>query len=158
VAVSPSRWLGDESGVATTVEAVIILVLLVGFFGGFSSAILAAHARSVAIAAAETAARTAAIECGLGTGSWASDATAAGERMLQDGGLQPTVEGGASSRPGSWSVVLSADAPCPTASQVTAQVTYAQRNLFPVLGPLLAGQPAGAPTIAITSNAVFPVG
>lgn len=133
-----------------------MMVLLFGFFGGFSAYMLGAHARSVVIAAADTAGRTASIDCGLDKPAWQSDAVSAGEQVLSDGGLHPVASAGG--QPGYWDVVLSlTGSACPGASQVTATVLYDQVDLFPVLGPLLGQGGAGALVFPIRSSVVFPV-
>jgi hypothetical protein len=149
------RRFWRERRASSTVETVILTALLIGFFGGFSAYVLGAHARSVVIAAADTAARTAAIECGLGEGAWQADAVAAGERALEDGGLHPAPV--APGQPGYWTVVVSAAGGCPGGSAVTAAVSYDQADLFPFVGPLLGAGPASGPVFAVQSSAVFPV-
>lgn len=149
-------WLWrDERGLSSIVETVILMVLLIGFFGGFSAYMLAAHARSVVIAAADSAGRTASIECGLGESAWQSDAVSAGEQVLVDGGLHPVTT--SPGQPGYWSVTLDVSGPCPGGGQVAATVAYDQVDLFPILGPLLGQGPASALAFPLQSSVVFPV-
>ena len=150
------RFWRDERGLSPIIESVVMMVLLVGFFGGFSAYMLGAHARSVVIAAADTAGRTASIECGLGEANWRPEAVSAGEQALVDGGLSPATA--ASGQPGYWNVTLNvAGGGCPGGTQVTATVLYDQIDLFPILGPLLGQGAAGALVFPIQSSVVFPV-
>jgi Flp pilus assembly protein TadG len=150
------RFWRDERGLSPIVETVIMMLLLIAFFGGFSAYALGAHARSVVIAAADSAGRTASIECGLGESSWQSDAVSAGEQALQDGGLNPVST--APGQAGYWSVTVSVTGGgCPGGTSVTASVVYDQADLFPFVGPLVGAGPASASVFPVQSSVVFPV-
>ena len=154
-------FLRDERGMSDLVQFLFMFLLLLGFFGGFAAYATALHARSAVIQAAFAADRTASIECNPGapgyTADWYQNAVDAAQQALQDGGLtlktfEPTSQ---SNAPGTWYVSLSA---CGSGtSAVTADVSYQQLDLFPVLGPvLLAGQASG-PSFLVTDSTALPV-
>ena len=152
-------FLRDERGMSDIVQFLFMFLLLLGFFGGFAAYATALHARSVVIQAAFAADRTASIECGPNspgyTADWYQNAVGAAQQALQDGGLTLKAFAPTGNTPGTWYVSLSA---CGSGTAaVTAQVSYQQLDLFPVLGPvLLAGQASG-PSLLVTDSTALPV-
>lgn len=123
------------------------LVLFPVFIGTFFVAIafgLGVLARGEVVASARAAARVAAIECGQGDSSWATDAQTVAVNELRQGGLvlgneviDPTV-------PGEWYVGTY----CSTFGQpggvAAVQVRYAEVNVFPVFTTFQGGLPMAA--------------
>jgi leader peptidase (prepilin peptidase)/N-methyltransferase len=134
-----------QAAMAPIVEFLFMLLLLLGFFGGFTTYALALHARSVLIEAAFAAARTASLECDPSgpaySPGWLQDATAAAQGALQAGRLTlgAYADPRANARPGTWYVTASCQG-----GVVDLALLYNQLDVFPVLGPvLLAGQAHG---------------
>jgi hypothetical protein len=150
-----SRFVGELRGQAAVVETVIMLILLIGFFGGFSAYAIAAHARAVVIGAATVAGRAAAIECGQGAVAWRADATRLAGEALKEGGLRLTAFAASGAEPGTWFVGFAGT--CGSGGDVSVTVDYEQLNLFPFLAPLVGQGPASGWGIALTSTAIYPV-
>ncbi len=150
------RFVRETRGQAAVVETVIMLILLIAFFGGFAAYALAAHARAVVIGAATVAGRAAAIECGLGSATWQADATSLAEEALKQGGLKLAGLRPGGTTPGTWSVSFGGT--CASGADVTTTVTYDQLDLFPFIAPLLGQGPADGWGFDLTSTAVYPVG
>jgi hypothetical protein len=149
------RFAREVRAQAAVVETVIMLILLVAFFGGFSAYAVAAHARAVVIAAATAAARAASIECGEAAPAWQADAMQVAEASLKQGGLRLAGFQTALSQPGDWSVTFGG--PCTNGSAVTATVRYAQLDLFPFVAPLVGAGRAASWSFILASTAVYPV-
>jgi Flp pilus assembly protein TadG len=149
------RFVRERHGQAAVVETVIMMFLLIAFFGGFSAYAIASHARAVVIGAATAAGRAASIECGQGTAGWQADTVAIAETFLKQGGLQLSAYEPATDQPGAWYVTVNGG--CATGSDVSVTVQYDQLDLFPFVAPLLGqGRMAGW-TFALTSTAIYPV-
>lgn len=149
------RFIAELRGQAAVVETVIMLILLIGFFGGFSAYAIAAHARAVVIGAATVAGRAAAIECGQGAATWRADATQLAGEALQQGGLRLSTFAAAAAEPGAWFVAFAGT--CASGSEVSVTVDYEQLNLFPFIAPLVGQGPASGWGIALSSTAIYPV-
>lgn len=148
------RFLRSAKGQAAVVETVLVMILLIAFFGGFSAYALAAHARAVVIGAAAAAGRDAAIACGQDLPGWQGDATAIAQADLQQGGLQLSTMGGGSA-PGTWSV--SFGGACSSGAAISATVSYSQLDLFPFVAPLLGQGQAAGWSFELSSTSVYPV-
>jgi Flp pilus assembly protein TadG len=149
------RLAAEVRGQAAVVETVIMLILLVAFFGGFSAYALAAHARAVVIGAASVAGRAAAIECGQGSPTWQADATYLAQQALVQGGLRLSAFQAGSPQPGTWYVDFGGN--CASGSDVSTTVAYDQLDLFPFVAPLLGQGSASGWGFALTSTAIYPV-
>lgn len=149
------RFVRDVRGQAAVVETVVMLLLLVSFFAGFSAYAIAAHARAVVIGAAAVAGRAASIQCGQGVATWQGDATAIAQSALQDGGLRLTTFQAGNAQPGDWYVAFGGG--CASGGSVSVTVQYDQLNLFPYLAALLGQGPAEAWIFPLASTAVYPV-
>lgn len=150
----PRQFLRSCRAQAAVVETVLVMILLIAFFGGFSAYALAAHARAVVIGAAAAAGRDAAIACGQDLSSWQGDATAIAQANLQQGGLQLTAMG-AGSAPGTWAVRFGGS--CTSGAAISATVSYSQLDLFPFVAPLLGQGQAAGWSFELSSTAVYPV-
>lgn len=150
-----ARFVRELSGQAAVVETVIMLIMLIAFFGGFSAYAVATHARAVVIGAATVAGRAASIQCGQGAPGWQADATAVAEAALRAGGLQLGASQSGSTQPGAWSVSFQGS--CTAGSQVAVTVSYNQLDLFPFVAPLLGQGAAAGWSFDLASTAVYPV-
>jgi Flp pilus assembly protein TadG len=155
-----ARLVRDRRGQAVVVEFVVMFFLLLGFVGGFLAYAMATHARSVTIQAADAGGRLLSIECDPQSPYYAqaaSDAAALAVQTMRDGGLEVTTSPAAPGTAGSYTVAATCD---PATGQAAVDITYEQRDVFPVLGHVLtAGLQAdnAAGTFQIESGAVFPI-
>lgn len=142
---------------APVVEFTFMFLLLLGFFGGFTTYALALHARSVVIQATFVAARTASVECDPSNpaylASWPQDTVNAAQAALQAGKLKLTtyVDPTTTQQPGAWYVTATCQS-----GVVSAAVTYNQLDVFPVLGPVLLADTAHGWSFTLTDGAQLP--
>ncbi len=142
---------------APIVEFTFMFLLLLGFFGGFTTYALALHARSVVIQATFAAARTASIECDPSnpsySASWAQDTVNAAQAALQAGKLKLSTyaDPATTGQPGAWYVTASCQD-----GVAAAAVSYNQLDVFPVLGPVLLADTAHGWSFMLTDGAELP--
>ena len=133
------RLLGRFRRGDVTVEFLILFPILLGTFFVAIGFGLAALTRAEVAAAARSAARVAAIECGQGDSTWAANATQAALTQLAQGGLRLGSEVPDPTQAGDWYVGTYCSSFGQTGGIATVQVQYAVLNLFPQFGSLEAG-------------------
>ena len=123
-------------------ESLQWLIIAPVFLGCFFVAIafgFAALARAEVAAAARSAAREAAIECGQGTSSWSADARQVAIDQLEQGALPLGPEVANPTKAGDWYVGTYCSSPGQPGGIAAVQVEYVVLDLFPQWGALDGG-------------------
>lgn len=133
------RWLRRCRPGQETLQWLIIAPVFLGCFFVAIAFGFAALARAEVAAAARSAARVAAIECGQGTISWSAGAQQVAIDQLRQGALPLGVEVANPTQAGDWYVGTYCSSVGSPGGMAAVQVQYVVLNLFPQWGSLLGG-------------------
>ena len=149
------RWVPRARPGQETIQWLIIAPVFLGSFFlalGFG---FAALARAEVAAAARSAARTAAIECGQGTSTWSTDAQQVALTVLQQGALPLGNEVPNPTQARDWYVGTYCSTPGQPGGIAAVQVQYVVINLYPQWGKIFGGQ-GGVGAWTLNQVASFP--